>query len=367
MLADAERTDWLRLSRTHGVGPVTFSELIRRTGSASAAIDALPRLAERARMKSRPVVPDRASAKREIADAERHGGRFIASCEPDYPPMLAAIDAPPPVICVAGDAVLLARRAVALVGARNASAAGLRIARELARGLGEAGCLIVSGLARGVDAAAHKASLSTGTVAVLAGGIDQIYPPEHAGLFEEVVRTGAAITEAPFGRTATARDFPKRNRLISGLSLAVVVVEAAERSGSLITARCALEQGREVMAVPGSPLDPRAKGSNGLIRQGAHLVETAEDVIRAIEGLSPIRVAEPAGGDFSPKGDAIDPPQALIEAVRDALTLAPVPIADLAEAVDAPYRLVAVCLMELELQGVAATHVGGLASRRVEE
>lgn len=361
-LSPSERRDWLRLARTEGVGPVTFHELLRRFGDAASALRALPELTARSRGKTLSP-PSAGRIEEEIAAAERLGAHVLAACEPAYPPLLAEVDAPPPVLAVRGDVAALKRPAVAIVGARNASAVGLRMARDLARDLAQAGYVIVSGLARGVDAAAHQAAAEQGSIAVLAGGVDQIYPPEHERLFEALLAAGAGVSESPLGRIAVARDFPRRNRVISGLSLAVVVVEAAERSGSLITARAALDQGREVMAVPGSPLDPRAKGANGLIRQGALLVETAEDVVRGLTGLPVRRVTEPAQEDFTTRRQDIAPSPEWLAAVRDALTTTPVSIDDLARAVDAPHRMVAVALMELELAGEASTHVGGLASR----
>ncbi len=266
-------------------------------------------------------------------------------------------------IAVRGDKRLLSRPSIALVGARDASAVGRRMARDLARDLGAAGYVIVSGMARGVDGEAHAASLDTGTIAAIAGGIDQIYPPQHEALYGELARRGCLVSELPPGYVATARDFPKRNRVISGLSLATIIVEAAERSGSLITARFALEQGREVMAVPGSPLDPRARGSNRLLKQGAALVESAEDVLHAMEGISPPSFHEP----FSDRFDArdADVPPALLRAVREALSPTPMRIDEIVRAVDGPHRLVLAALAELELAGEAVTHVGGTASRTV--
>jgi DNA processing protein len=250
-----------------------------------------------------------------------------------------------------------------MVGARDASAVGRRMARDLARELGEAGYVIVSGMARGVDGEAHAASMETGTVAVIAGGIDRIYPPQHEQLYAMLAERGCLVSEAPLGYVAQARDFPKRNRIISGLSLATLVVEAAEKSGSLITARFALEQGREVMAVPGSPLDPRCRGANRLIKQGAALIESADDALAAMQGLSPPTFDEPGGDRFDPR-DA-DVPPALLRAVHEALSPTPMPVSEIARAVDAPLRMVLAALAELELAGQAVTHVGGTASRAV--
>ncbi|MEZ5937111.1 MAG: DNA-processing protein DprA [Hyphomonadaceae bacterium] len=360
-LTDAERADWLRLIRTPNVGPITFHQLLSRYETAGAALDALPALMTAKGVRRNLSAPSRSDIARELDRIDRVGARMVATCETDYPALLAAIDAPPPLVFTRGDITLTRPPGVALVGARNASAAGRRMARDLAHDLGEAGYVVISGLARGVDGEAHAAGLETGTIAVVAGGVDQIYPPEHNRLYERIVEQGLVIAEAPIGYTAVAKDFPRRNRIISGLSLAVIVVEAAERSGSLITARMALEQGREVMAVPGSPLDPRCKGANRLIKQGAVLVETADDIVRALETIAQPALFEP-GEDYlhDPPDDV---PPALVETVRTALSPTPMPVSEIVRAVDAPHRMVLAVLAELELAGEATTHAGGLASR----
>jgi DNA processing protein len=271
-LSDATKLDWLRLIRSDNVGPRTFRALLNHYGDARAALAALPELARRGGA-SRPVVvypPE--SAERELVAMRSLGVDLLAMDEAEYPQRLAMIDDAPPLLAVRGNRAVLELPMVAIVGARNASAAGVRFTEQLARALAEAGFAIVSGLARGIDAGAHRASLASGTVAVLAGGHDQIYPPEHADLARAILAQGMLVSEMPLGWQPRARDFPRRNRLISGLAAGVVVVEAAKRSGSLITTRLALEQGREVFAVPGSPLDPRAEGSNDLLKQGAALV-----------------------------------------------------------------------------------------------
>jgi DNA processing protein len=363
-LTGDERKDWLRLSRTPNIGPITFFQLLERfEGSAAKALDALPRLMKKGGGNRDLSAPPKSAVDREIDAAAKAGARFIAACEPDFSPALTAVDPPPPLITVKGDAKLLHRPAIALVGARNASAVGRRMAKDLAHDLGQAGFLIVSGLARGVDGEAHAAAMATGTLAVLAGGIDQVYPPEHARLYDEIAARGAIVSEAPVGYVAQARDFPKRNRIISGLSVACVVIEAAERSGSLITARSALEQGREVMAVPGSPLDPRAAGANRLIKQGAALIENADDVLRALEGMSAPKFDEPTWDRYEPRDTEIPP--ALLRAVREALSPTPTHVDEIVRVVDAPHRLVLAALAELELAGEAVTHTGGLASRAV--
>lgn len=362
-LSGDERRDWLRLSRTPNVGPITFFQLLERhQGNAGAALDALPALMKKAGGSRELTPPPKSAIDRELDQAAKAGARFIAACEPDFSAALAGVDPPPPLIAIIGDAQFLARPAIALVGARDASAVGRRMARDLAHDLGEAGYVTVSGLARGVDGEVHAASLATGTIAVLAGGVDQVYPPDHARLHAEVAQRGVVVSEAPMGYVAQARDFPKRNRIISGLAIATIVVEAAERSGSLITARMALEQGREVLAVPGSPLDPRARGANRLIKQGAALVESAEDVLRALEGMSAPSFEEPGPDHFDARRDA-DIPPALIRAVREALSPTPTRLDEIVRAVDAPHRMVLAALAELELAGEAVTHVGGLASR----
>ncbi len=270
-LTEEQRLDWLRLIRSDNVGPRTFRALINHYGGARAALKAVPDLARRGGAATARIYP-RGDAERELKAAAGLGVSLIALGEPDYPARLKMIDDAPPLIAVRGQRDAFARSWVAIVGARNASAAGVKFAERLARDLGEAGFGVVSGLARGIDAAAHRATLMTGTIAVLAGGHDRIYPAEHAGLLDGILATGGAISEMPLGWEPRARDFPRRNRLISGVALGVVVIEAARRSGSLITSRLALEQGREVFAVPGSPLDPRCEGSNGLLKQGATLV-----------------------------------------------------------------------------------------------
>lgn len=362
-LTGGERADWLRLSRTRGIGPITFFHLLERYGSAAAVLEDLHALARKAGRKAELRAPPADAILREIEATQAIGAGHLAACEPDYPACLAAIDAPPPVIAVRGRRHLLNQQAVAIVGARDASAAGRRMARDIARDLGQAGYVIVSGMARGIDGEAHAAAMETGTVAAVAGGIDQIYPPQHDRLHALLAERGCLVSESPLGHVAQARDFPKRNRIISGLSLGTIVVEAAERSGSLITARFALEQGREVMAVPGSPLDPRCKGANRLIKQGAALVESAEDVLQAMDGIQPPAFDEPFSDGFDAR-DA-DVPPSLLRAVREALSPTPMRVEELARAVDAPHRLVVAALAELELAGEATTHVGGAAGRPV--
>lgn len=287
---NSERLDCLRLIRSENVGPRTYRQLLERFGTAAAALEALPDLARRGGRRGRFALCSTAEAEAELAAAAAMGARTLVAHEPDYPPALAALDDPPPIVHVMGDCTIFERPAAAIVGARNASAAGLRFARRLARELAEAGMPVVSGLARGIDTAAHEGALAAGTeaagtVAVFAGGLDAIYPPENAALADRIAASGALLSEMPPGTEPQARHFPRRNRLIAGLTLGVVVVEAALRSGSLITARLATEQGREVFAVPGFPTDPRHEGTNRLLRDGAGFVECAEDVLETLRPM----------------------------------------------------------------------------------
>ena len=361
-LTDVERRAWLRLSRTQNVGPVTFAQLIARFGSASDALKEVPALAKRG---GGGVLrtPSDDEAAREIAALAKLGGRMIASCEPDYPRGLLAAEPAPPVISVLGHVALLAREMVAIVGARNASALGRKLAGQIARDLGEAGLVVVSGLARGIDGAAHEGALASGTIAVMAGGVDVVYPPEHDGLHGRIREQGCIVSEMPLGTQPQARHFPRRNRIVSGLARGTVVVEAAEGSGSLITARFALEQGREIFAVPGSPLDPRAKGTNRLIRDGATLTEGAADVI---DGLRPI-----LGHDFREPGR--EPPIGPLFAevaeadrvrslVEESLGPTPVAVDELVRVCGAPAGVILTILLEMELAGRIVRHPGGQVS-----
>ena len=360
-LTDEQRLDWLRLIRSENVGPRTFRALLNHCGGAGAALKALPDLARRGGAARAVRVFSREEAEREIAAARRLGISLIALGEADYPPLLAAIDDPPPLLAVRGNAAVLRTPMVAIVGSRNASAAGIKMAERLARDLGAAGFAVASGLARGIDAAAHRASLDTGTVAVLAGGHDHIYPPEHAPLVDELMRAGGAVSEMPLGWEPRGRDFPRRNRLISGLALGVVVIEAARKSGSLITARLALEQNREVFAVPGSPLDPRAEGSNGLLKQGAVLVTQAEDVL---DVLRPIAERAPAPPAEEPSHDMPSTEPAPDARARIVGLLGPTPVSidDLIRLSGLPASIVQITLLELELAGRLTRQRGGLVA-----
>lgn len=359
-LPDAERFARLRLARTDQIGPVTFRQLLERFGSAERALEALPDLIRRGGGQGHSVPPvERVEA--ELEAGERAGARLIVLGDADYPDMLAAVDPPPPLLWTLGDPALMARPCIAVVGARIASAGGQRIARGLSQQLGEAGHVVVSGLARGIDGAAHAGALPTGTVAVLGGGVDDIYPPDNADLYAQIVERGCVVSESPMGARAQAKDFPRRNRIISGLSRGVIVVEAELRSGSLITARLAGEQGRDVFAVPGSPLDPRSRGPNELLRQGAILCEGLEDVERAFSTLRTLR--EP--GPDNPFGGAPDEIEAaLIERVAALLSPTPTPRDELARALGLPIGTVAAALLELDLAGRAELLPGGLAAAR---
>jgi DNA processing protein len=359
-----EKIARLRLARSEGIGTIALARLLARFGSAAAAIEALPRLARAGGAKAAPALASVAQAEDEIAQVQRLGGRILALGEDNYPPLLAELPDPPGALAVLGDPGHLSARAVALVGARNASINGQRVAATLAGDLARAGLCVVSGLARGVDAAAHGAALDAGgiTVAAVAGGIDKPYPPEHANLQRRIAEGGAVVAEAPLGTEPQARHFPRRNRLIAGLSLGVVVVEAAPKSGSLITARLALEQGRELFAVPGSPLDPRARGANDLIRQGAHLTESAEDILANLpdsprrEGLSRLPIFSRGPAPVRVEED-LAPPPSPAEAnnvrtqVLDLLGPSPVPIDELLRQAEVSAAALAEVLLELDLAG----------------
>jgi len=364
-LSDEQRLAWLRLIRSERVGPATFRTLINQYGTANAALAALPGLARRGGASGGGAIVSHSEAEAEMRAAERAGARFIGMGEPDYPTWLRHADQPPPLIAMRGSAAPLAAPAVAIVGSRNASIAGMKIAGQLARDLGAAGFTIVSGLARGIDAAAHKGALDTGTIAVFAGGVDVVYPAENEDLFAMIEQSGGcAISEMPMGFEPRGRDFPRRNRIIAGTSLGAIVVEAAKRSGSLITARLALEQNREVMAVPGSPLDPRAAGTNGLLKQGARLVTQAKDVI---EALSPLLDHLPEDPSLIAESEADAPPPAEPDnsdrgRVLEGLGPVPTEIDEIIRHTGVPARTVRVILLELDLAGKLEHHPGNRVS-----
>lgn len=362
-LSPKERVSWLRLSRTDNVGPATFRQLLHRFGSAEATLGNLPDLLKRTGKPLRIV--SQAAAEDEMAGLDRYGARLVASCEPEYPGLLKHIHASPPIITLAGGSDLDWQQTVGIVGARNASSAGIKMTRMLATGLGDRGFTVVSGLARGIDTAAHRASLQTGTIAVLAGGFDKIYPAENIPLAHDILDNGGALlTEMPLGWEPRARDFPRRNRLVSGLSLGIVVVEAAKRSGSLITARLALEQNRDVFAVPGSPLDPRAEGGNSLIQQGAKLITSVEDIIETLVHSDPARSAlfdrdwEP---ELAPNASPSDDDKSRL---LSALSVTPVEVDELIRQSGLSVSGMQMLLLELDLAGQIEWSNGQLVALR---
>jgi DNA processing protein len=362
-LSDRQRLNWLRLIRTPNIGPASFRDLINRFGSAEAAIEMLPELMRAGGARRMARVPSLAEAEAEMATAQKFGARFVCIGEPDYPPTLRRMDNPPPVLALKGSSAVFSPPSVAIVGARNASLAGMKMARGLAADLGREGYCIVSGLARGIDTAAHQGSLSTGTIGVLAGGLDRPYPPENVGLCDEIAETGGAIlSEMPFGWEPRAQDFPRRNRIVAGLALGLVVVEAAMRSGSLISARLAGEIGRLVFAVPGSPLDPRAAGTNGLLKDGAILVTGAADVIGALTPLAGNAV--PHSTLDEPPDFSEMPPPADDERSRLIEVLGPVPVEidEIIRHTGLHPAQVFMILLELDLAGRLERHSGGAVS-----
>ncbi|WP_421868474.1 DNA-processing protein DprA [Pararhizobium sp.] len=365
-LTERQRIAWLRLIRSDNVGPATFRDLINHFGSAETALEMLPELSRRGGSTRAIRVATIAEAEKELSAAHRFGARFIGIGEQDYPPALRQIDGAPPLLAVKGNAATGTLPSLGIVGSRNASISGTKFAAMIARDVGRAGYSIISGLARGIDTAAHRASLETGTIAALAGGLDQPYPPENIGLLDEITRgNGLAISEMPFGWEPRARDFPRRNRLIAGVSLGLAVVEAAARSGSLITARYAADFGRLVFAVPGSPLDPRCQGTNGL-KDGATVTTEAQDILQALAPLSridlftPPQAEEPGeheGGPMAPPPDANDRMR-----ITNALGPTPVEIDDIIRHTGLAASAVYLVLLELDLAGRLHRHPGGLVS-----
>jgi len=366
-LTEKQRIAWLRLIRSDNVGPATFRDLINHFGSAEAALAALPELSFRGGATRAIRIAGVDEALRELEAAERFGARFVGIGEPDYPAALRQIDGAPPLLAVKGNLPTLTRPAIGIVGSRNASVGGAKLAAMIARDCGRAGYAVISGLARGIDAAAHRASLDTGTMAAMAGGLDQPYPPENIGLLNDIWNgSGIAISEMPFGWEPRARDFPRRNRLIAGVAMGLVVVEAATRSGSLITARLAGEFGRLVFAVPGSPLDPRCQGTNGLLKDGAMIVTASDDILEALAPLSAVDLfsapvaEEPLSEDSRP----LMPPPDDSERTRitDALGVAPVEVDDIIRHTGLSASSVYLVLLELDIAGRLHRHPGGLVS-----
>lgn len=355
-MSERERFDRLRLIRSPRIGPIGYRQLLARFGTAADALRAIPDLA--ARGGGRASVADAGAVEREIAATRALGARYLLMGDPDYPVLLDQMEGAPPALIVRGDVALAARPCVAMVGARNASAAACRFARTLAQELGQRGAVIVSGLARGIDTEAHRGSIENGTIGIIACGIDVVFPPENKDLQEQVGKSGLLVTEHPPGVQPLARHFPARNRIIAGLALGTVVVEAAPRSGSLITARLAGDAGREVMAVPGSPIDPRAQGCNLLIREGATLVQNAGDVMEAVGSIDPRMVRQ---GSFDFAGEPVSSDVAATE--RDAVVAlmghAPVPVDELIRLSGLSPAVVQTVLLELELAERLARHAGG--------
>ena len=368
-LTERQRIAWLRLIRSDNVGPATFRDLINHCGSAENALAMLPELSARGGATRAIRIAGLQEAERELEAAHRFGARFVGIGEPDYPPALRQIEGAPPLLAMKGDLSAATRPSVGVVGSRNASISGAKFAAMIARDCGRAGYTVTSGLARGVDTAAHRASLETGTIAVLAGGLDQPYPPENVPLLDEIAEgAGLAVSEMPFGWEPRARDFPRRNRLISGISLGVVVVEAAERSGSLITARMATDFGRLVFAVPGSPLDPRCHGTNGLLKQGAIVTTGSADVIEALAPLSQLDLFSGSVVEEPKKFSDILPPNDDDRAIIvSALGPTPVEVDDIIRHTELPASSVYLILLELDLAGRLHRHVGGLVSLAMED
>ena len=360
MSAQPELIDRIRLIRTAGIGPIAYRQLLARFGSAAAALDAIPDLAGRGGGKP-PAIFARDKAEREASAVEKIGARYLSLGQGLYPRALAELENAPPLLTAKGDLSLLERPMVAIVGARNASAAACRFARGLAHELGREEVAVVSGLARGIDSAAHDGSLDSGTIAVIAGGIDFYYPPENEARQKDIAERGLLIAEMPPGTEPRARHFPYRNRIIAGLAAGTVVVEAAPRSGSLITARLAAEAGREVMAVPGSPLDPRAQGCNQLIREGATLIQDAADVLETLRPVGGGVASRRAAFEHEPP-QPVEPDGDLRARIEELLGPSPVPVDEIVRLAEAPAGAVQLVLLELELGGRLERHAGGKVS-----
>ncbi|MBL4614354.1 MAG: DNA-protecting protein DprA [Magnetovibrio sp.] len=359
-----DRLDWLRLFRSRNVGPITFYKLLERFGTAAASLDALPSMAKRGGARTFKAFP-KAEAEAEIEALEKLGGRFVIRSDEYYPRLLAQVEDAPPVLSVLGHPHLLSKRTIAIVGARNASLNGKNFARRIAADLGAAGLLIASGMARGLDAAAHQGAMETGTVAVMGGGVDVIYPHENEPLYHELCERGAILSEVPLATKPQARHFPKRNRIISCMARGTVVVEASLKSGSLITARMALEQGREVFAVPGSPSDPRAMGCNKMIKDGANLTQNAEDVLDVLRPILSSPLSEPKPLDFKQKSLPFPDENELNKAhteIQEMLSPAPVTVDELVRNCQFSPATVSLVLLELELAGRLERHPGNRVS-----
>ena len=364
-----EKIARLRLIRTENVGPVTFRQLIERYKTAEKALEMLPELAKRGGRKKPLIACSKSMIEKDLEELEKQNGTLIVFGDRLYPLPLAATEDAPPVMMGLGHSHLLEQKSFAIVGARNASAVGLKIAASFAQKLGEAGYIISSGMARGIDAAAHHGALASGTIAVLAGGADVIYPRENSGLYEKIKQTGLILSEMPFGTQPQARHFPRRNRIISGLSLGVLVVEATHRSGTLITARLASEQGREVFAIPGSPLDPRSKGPNSLIRQGAQLTESVQDILDVLKFMDERSLSEPQYDLFTFPDTAQQADDNLNKElgkarnmIKEKLSHTAISIDELIRLTELDTSMIQTVLLELELAGEITRHAGNRVS-----
>ncbi len=363
-----EKLSWLRLIRTDNVGPITFYRLMERFGSAEAAIEALPELSRKGGGKKKLEAPPISVIEREYELLKRFGGDLVTVVDEEYPLALTACEDAPPVLTVKGRKELLNSRCIGMVGARNASFNGKKFAAHLAEDLGKAGFVVVSGLARGIDTSAHQGAVSTGTIAVVAGGIDYVYPEENRSLYEQICEEGLIVAESPFGFNPRPQDFPRRNRIVSGISEGVVVVEASLRSGSLITARLAGEQGRDVFAVPGFPLDPRAQGPNKLIREGATLIQGASDIVEALNTFSAKSMRENNFAAFSYDGpqtlDFAEPeePEDAISSLLENLSYNPISVDELIHSCHLTIPVMQSLLLEMELAGRLRRHPGGKVS-----
>lgn len=364
----SEKLARFRLSRTNQIGAITFYKLLERFGSGVKALEMLPQMANKGRLKNVKIFSEK-EALAEIEKVRELGARIIANGEDEYPKMLAQLEDAPPFITVLGNVDILQKPSLGVVGARNASVLGRKICTEFSTKVSEAGFVVTSGLARGIDTAAHKASLKNGTIAVIAGGIDVVYPKENYDLYWEIVdKGGVIIAESPFGVEPISRHFPKRNRIISGLSLGVLIIEAAMRSGSLITARNALEQNREVFAVPGSPMDPRAQGCNKLLKEGAHLADNADDIIMELNALKNRPLFDVADNElqgslgFSDIDDIPEIEENVYQTILDNLSYSPIHIDEIIRETEIPAASVMMAVLELELEGRIERHLGNKIS-----
>ena len=369
-LTHNERLSRLRLIRSETIGPITFYKLLSRFGSAQKALEVLPTLAQRGGKKTSPKIMTVDEVSAEISEVKNHGARMVIFGDEDYPSWLSTVEDAPPVLTIMGDAKYMSKPCLGIVGARNASANAKRLTHQLVVELGQKGQVIVSGMARGIDTAAHVASLNTGTVAVLAGGIDQIYPTENTELYAQIATQGCVISEMPFGTKPTAHHFPRRNRIVSALSKGVLVVEASVKSGSLITARLAGEQGREVFAIPGFPGDPRAAGPNSLIQNGAKLVQNADDILEELmamdeKSIQPHRfnnIAEEYD-DFDDTAVRDNTPDNAHEIIMQNLSASPMDVDEVSRQAIIPIQSIQMILLEMELAGIVTRHPGNRVSK----